>query len=98
MQIASEPIKQPRQPHCIVKNLSLLKPQLSRSPKHHGRESGTLGSYITEGGRYIEEIKRRLCKAKNAFQKMRNILTNSHLSVKTRQRAVKNMYGQKPGR
>ena len=40
-----------------------------------------LGSYIKEDERCVEEIKRRMCEAKNAFQKMRNILTNSHLSV-----------------
>ena len=48
-----------------------------------------LGSYITEDGRCTEEIKRRICEAKKAFQKMRNIITNSHLSIKTRQRAIK---------
>ena len=48
-----------------------------------------LGSYITEDGRCTEEIKRRTFEAKIAFQKMRNIITNSHLSMKTRQRAVK---------
>ena len=48
-----------------------------------------LGSYITEDGRCTEEIKRRICEAKKAFQKMRNIITNSHLSIKTRQRTIK---------
>ena len=48
-----------------------------------------LGSYITEDGRCTEEIKRRICEAKKAFQKMKNIITNSHLSIKTRQRATK---------
>ena len=52
-----------------------------------------LGSYITEDGRCIEEIKRRTCEAKNALQKIRNILTNSHQSVKTKQRAVKTFVG-----
>ena len=48
-----------------------------------------LGSYITENGRCTEEIKRRICEAKKAFQQMRSIITNSHLSIKTRQRAIK---------
>lgn len=48
-----------------------------------------LGSSITEDGRCNEEIKRRICEAKKVFQKMRNILSNRHLSIKTRSRAVK---------
>lgn len=47
-----------------------------------------LGSSITEDGRCNEEIKRRICEAKKVFQKMRNILSNRHLSIKT-SRAVK---------
>ena len=48
-----------------------------------------LGSYITEDGRCIEEIKRRICEAKKTFQKMRSIISNRHLSIGTRKRVIK---------
>ena len=49
----------------------------------------SIGSYITDDGRCTKQIKRRMCKAKNAFQKIKNILTNSHISIKTRHRVLK---------
>lgn len=50
-----------------------------------------LGSYITESVRCTEQIK-RICKGKT-FQKIRNILTNSHLSSKNKTEQLK-IYGQ----
>ena len=48
-----------------------------------------LGSDLTEDGRCNVEIKRKIFEAKNSFQRMSNIMKNTHLSIKTRSRAVK---------
>ena len=48
-----------------------------------------LGSKITEDARADMEIKRRISEAKRALDKMRQTITNNHLSIKTRKRAVK---------
>ena len=37
----------------------------------------------------MEEVKRRVCEAKKSFQKMRSLITNSHISINTRRRIVK---------
>src|SRR5215469_1555655 len=47
-----------------------------------------LGSLINEDGRCEDEIRKRINKA-CAFNKMKNLLTNSKVSVETRERFVK---------
>lgn len=48
-----------------------------------------LGSTMTSDGRSTTEIKKRIGIAKTAFQKMRPLLTNLKLNIKTRIRALK---------
>jgi hypothetical protein len=48
-----------------------------------------LGSMITEDGRCEKEIRRRIGIAKQAFQNMKSILTNNHISKETRLRVLK---------
>ena len=48
-----------------------------------------LGSVVTADARCSTEIKRRLGIAKTAFRKMQPLLTNRHLRIQTRKRAVK---------
>lgn len=48
-----------------------------------------LGSTITEDGRCESEMKWRIGIVKNAFQKMKNLLTNRHVSIRIRVRAAK---------
>src|SRR5215469_5114643 len=47
------------------------------------------GSLINEDGRWEDEIRKRINKAKCAFNKMKNLLTNSKVSIETRKRFVK---------
>ena len=48
-----------------------------------------LGCSITEDGRCESEIKRRIGIAKNAFRKMGNLITNRHISISTKIRAIR---------
>ena len=48
-----------------------------------------LGSTIKSDGRCDGEIKKRIAEAKNAFNKMRNFLTNKNISKQIRKRGVK---------
>src|SRR5215469_5929784 len=48
-----------------------------------------LGSLINEDGRCEDEISKRINKAKCAFNKMKNLLTNSKVFIETRKRFVK---------
>lgn len=48
-----------------------------------------LGSTIEENAKCDMDIKKRIAIAKNAFTSMKNLLTNSHISIVTRKRAVK---------
>ena len=48
-----------------------------------------LGSTIKSDGRCDGEIKKRIAEAKNAFNKMRNFLTNKNISLQIRKRGVK---------
>src|SRR5215469_9360181 len=48
-----------------------------------------LGSFINEDGRCEDEIRKRINKANCAFNKIRNLLTNIKVSIKTRKRFVK---------
>ena len=48
-----------------------------------------LGSVVTADARCTTEIKRRIGIAKSAFRKMTRLLTNSHLTMNTKKRAVK---------
>ena len=48
-----------------------------------------MGSLINEDGRCEYEIRKRIKKAKCAFNKMKNFLTNSKVSTETRRRFVK---------
>ena len=48
-----------------------------------------LGSTVTSDGRCEKEIEKRISMAKGTFQKMRNILTNRYINIRTRVRAVK---------
>ena len=53
------------------------------------KEFQYLGSILTTDARCTTEIKRRIGIAKTAFRRMKNLLTNSRLSVQTRVRAIK---------
>ena len=48
-----------------------------------------LRSLINNDGRYEDEIRKRINKAKCAFNKKKNLLTNSKVSIETRKRFVK---------
>ena len=48
-----------------------------------------LGSTVTSDGRCEKEIVKRISMAKGAFNKMRNILINTHINIRIRKRAVK---------
>ena len=48
-----------------------------------------LGSIITQNGRCDEDIKTRIIIAKEAFNKVKNLVTNTSISVRLRQRFVK---------
>ena len=48
-----------------------------------------LGSLVTADARCSTEIRRRIGIAKTAFRKMQHLLTNRHLRIQTRKRAVK---------
>ena len=48
-----------------------------------------LESLINKDGRCKDEISKRINKTKCAFNKMKNLLTNSKVSVETRKRFVK---------
>ena len=48
-----------------------------------------LGSMITEDSRCENEIRQRIGIAKNAFGKMKNVLTNRHVRIETRIRVIK---------
>ena len=48
-----------------------------------------LGSIVTSDGRCEKEIRKRIILAKNAFGKIRNLVTNTKLSMSTRKRFVK---------
>src|SRR5215469_2931664 len=48
-----------------------------------------LGSLINEEGRCEDDIKKRINKAECAFNKMKNLLTNSKVSMETRKQFVK---------
>ena len=48
-----------------------------------------LGSVLTSDARCCTEIRRRIGIGKTAFRKMKNVLTNSRISIETRKRAVK---------
>lgn len=41
-----------------------------------------LGNYNTHENKHTTEIKRRIALAKQAFSKMRNILTSRHISIR----------------
>ena len=62
---------------------------IQQEPVKDGKEFQYLGSILTVDGRSTTEIKRRIGIAKTAFRKMRSLLTNSRLAVKTRVRAIK---------
>lgn len=47
-----------------------------------------LGTRITSDGRSDSEIKSRIAQAKSAFQRMKSVLTNKHLSIDTRKRVL----------
>ena len=48
-----------------------------------------LGSYITRGGRCEEEIRARINVARNAFQKIKSLVTNRAISMGLRKRFLK---------
>ena len=48
-----------------------------------------LGSIVNFEGRCEEDIKKRIILAKNAYGKIRNLVTNSKISLKTRRRFIK---------
>src|SRR5215469_18830018 len=48
-----------------------------------------LGSLINEDEKCEDEIRKKINKAKCAFNKMKNLLTNSKVSIETRKRFVK---------
>ena len=48
-----------------------------------------LGSMLTEDGRSENEIRQRIGIAKNAFGKMKNMVTNRHVRIETRIRVIK---------
>ena len=52
-----------------------------------------LESLINKDGRCEDEIQKRINKAKCAFSKMNNLLTNSKVSIETRKRFVKYYVG-----
>ena len=55
----------------------------------HVTEFCYLGSIVTSGNKCLAEIKRRVALAKQAFQSKRNLLTNNHISIETREKFVK---------
>ena len=48
-----------------------------------------LGSVVTKDGRSVEEIKTRIAIAKNAFNKVKHIVTNRSISISLRRRFIK---------
>ena len=48
-----------------------------------------LGSMMTVDGRSESEIRQRIGIAKSAFEKMRKLVTNRHIRIETRMRAIK---------
>jgi len=50
-----------------------------------------LGSEITDN-RSTEEIKRRIALAKQAFQKMKELLTSKHIKIVNKESVCKNIY------
>ena len=47
-----------------------------------------LGAFISSDGRNNTEISARIAQAKMTFQKMKTVLTNSHMSIHTRKRTI----------
>ena len=62
---------------------------IQQEPVKNVREFQYLGSILTTDARSTTEIKRRIGIAKTVFRRMKNLLTNSRLSVQTRVRAIK---------
>ena len=67
-------------PRCQLK--------INDSPIVQIKKFSYLGSMITEDGRCETEIKRRIGMAKDAFQKMKSILRNTHISMTTKRRIL----------
>ena len=63
--------------------------QIEQEPVGKVEQFQYLGSMVTADARCNVEIKRRIGIAKTAFRKMGHLLTNSHLRLNTRKRAVK---------
>ena len=68
-------------PECLI--------EIEQEPVCKVEQFQYLGSVVTADARCETEIKRRIGIAKTAFRKMGNLLTNSHLRVETRVKAVK---------
>ena len=47
-----------------------------------------LGALVSSDGRNITDISARIAQAKMMFQKMKTVLTNSHISIQTRKRTL----------
>ena len=73
--------KRNESPDCLV--------TLQQEPVKKVEQFQYLGSVLTSDARCTTEIKRRIGIAKTAFRKMKNLLTNSRLSLQTRVRAIK---------
>ena len=63
--------------------------QIQQEPVKKVEEFQYLGSVLTSDARCTTEIKRRIGIGKTSFRKMKNVLTNSRISIETRKRAVK---------
>ena len=63
--------------------------QISQETIKKVEEFQYLGSFVTTDARCDKEIKKRLGIAKTAFKKIKHLLTNSRISVQTRERAIK---------
>ena len=78
---------------CMVVSKSAEMPdchlRIQQEPVKNVKEFQYLGSILTTDARCTTEIKRRIGIAKTAFRRMKNLLTNSRLSVQTRVRAIK---------
>ena len=78
---------------CMVVSKKNEKPRcnlvINNEPIEQVPNFNYLGSIIEENAKCDMDIRKRIAIAKNAFTGMKNLLTNSHISIATRKRAVK---------
>ena len=63
--------------------------KIEECPVEQVKEFTYLGQLVTSDAKSDKEIKRRIMLAKNAFMKLKPILTNTNISIRTRMRCTK---------